>query len=961
MNCGLPRGGSLTEVTTTPVRVTAFHRAALALLVFSSLLLLSATDPRAAVVVRSFDTGDFPVVEATIDVTDADGQPVCDLTSDGIDVTENGVPVLDLEVETDVGPSGLRRVVLVVSAGLRAAGGSLECSRERAHEILDFLGPGDEVGLVTVRSCATVDVTPTTDHDAVRTALDGLVADGGAALVDGLYLGLQTVCDAGGGQVIALTDGIELDSDVCPVGPDGFADDTLTDDVQELVALGTSCDARLDVLSERDENRGWLRDTVDGLGGRAVVCDDATGDDLQGFLGDGAIQTCRTTVRFTSPSGSGGESDRTVEICVPASAPPRCDTFAYAVAGLFLPADLAGAFEGCRDPSRPITVGVGVSPGEDEVVAARLELTEVDPGDDTLVVDLVADPDATRFRGTVPAGRLGFDTVYEAVFVADTVQGATLRLPPDGAFTLCTLPDEDEAISLAVPRVQTRPGVEVEVPVELRGLRSSFVVSYSLELDLGGAPVTGVVGSHASTVAADAEWGPPAAALTDDGRLFVSGAGASPIATNGVLVVLRLRMGLGGPGGCQPLTFLAATLNEGDPPVAETIDGQICVDTRCVDAVVRTWKATEPVAGVDVRRIDDGTEVTTTDAEGAYSVCVGDDEILEFELVRAADGPFGVSPLDASLVLQSTVGLVPIPDPDAALDTTCDDEPVHPAVWAADTSGDGTVTAFDASLILQRVVGLIDAFPAGAWRFTCSPFEVGGAESVSEHHAVRVGDVNASWTADSTPSVMARESVPRTLRWRCLDHEGRRWALVVEGGDPFHAALVTVDGVPRDASVHTRGSWSSAMRVDGERVRVATAGVRARRAGEDLLVVAATEPWNPRSTSVETDDTVATMMPSDGTGSLSTPRGIGLEVAPTEDGPGVRIRWSLPRSAAGRLQMFDVRGRLVDEMRLDTTVGTTTWNATDSDDRRLARGVYFVRLQADGGSGLVRKIVLLEP
>ena len=84
-------------------------------------------------------------------------------------------------------------------------------------------------------------------------------------------------------------------------------------------------------------------------------------------------------------------------------------------------------------------------------------------------------------------------------------------------------------------------------------------------------------------------------------------------------------------------------------------------------------------------------------------------------------------------------------------------------------------------------------------------------------------------------------------------------------------------------------------------------------------------------------------------------------MAPTEDGPGVRIRWSLPRSASGRLQMFDVRGRRVDERRLDTAVGTTTWNGTDADDRRLARGVYFVRLRADDGSSLVRKIVLVEP
>ncbi len=961
MNSGHPRGGSLPEVTMMSVIVPSFHRVALVLLLFS--LLLSWTTPsRAAVVVKSFDTSAFPVVEATVELTGADGAPLCALEPSDFDVMENAVPVLDLEVENDVTPDGRRRLVLVVSAGLRTAGAVLECTVDRAEQILDLLSPGDEVGLVVVRSCATLDVAPTTDHAEVRTALDALEPDGGAALIDGLYLALQTVCDAGGGNVVAVTDGLELDSDTCPIAPDGSADDILDDDVQELVALGTSCGAELDVVSARDESVGWLRDTVDALGGRAVRCSEATTEDLEDILRTGGLQLCETTIRFTSPSGSGGDPRRSVEVCVPLASAPSCDEFTYAVAGLFLPSDLAGAFEVCQDPAEPIAVGVGVSAGEDEVVSARLELTEVaSSGDDELVVDLVADPGDLLFRGTVPAGRLGFDTRYDAVFAATTAGGATLRLPPEGALELCTLPAGDEAIALVLPTVETRPGAEVEVPIELRGLRSSFVVSYSIELDLGDAPVDAVVGSHESTVAGDAQWGPPAASLTDDGRLFVSGAGAAPIATTGVLVRLRLQVGLAGPSGCQPSTIRSATLNEGDPPVVETIDGQICVDTQCVDSSVRLWKSDEPVGGVQVLRTVDGTQVTTTADDGSFSLCVGDDETLELELRGPTDDTVGVSALDASLVLQSTVGLVALPDPDVAIESPCDDDPVQPDLWAADTSGDGTVTAFDASLILQRVVGILDSFPAGAWRFTCSPFLVGGDTAVVEHRAVRVGDVNASWVGDPIPAALSRSGVQRSLHWRPLDDEGLRWALGVDEADAFRSLVFAVEGAPLDVSVRAPGNWSSAVRRDGARLRVAAAGARSLGEGADLLVLEGSEPWCPRNGAVELDGDPATITRQGGA-RPSTPKStFDLRIEPEDDGSGLCVRWNLGRATTGRIQVFDVRGRRVTQLPVSGEVGSTRWIGTDADDRRLARGVYFMRLSTDDGSAVVRKVVLVDP
>ena len=75
----------------------------------------------------------------------------------------------------------------------------------------------------------------------------------------------------------------------------------------------------------------------------------------------------------------------------------------------------------------------------------------------------------------------------------------------------------------------------------------------------------------------------------------------------------------------------------------------------------------------------------------------------------------------------------------------------------------------------------------------------------------------------------------------------------------------------------------------------------------------------------------------------------------------VRIRFRLARTREAGLTIFDARGRLV---RALPPVGgggahSVTWDRRDTSGALASRGMYFVRLRADGLAA-TRKLVLLH-
>ena len=83
---------------------------------------------------------------------------------------------------------------------------------------------------------------------------------------------------------------------------------------------------------------------------------------------------------------------------------------------------------------------------------------------------------------------------------------------------------------------------------------------------------------------------------------------------------------------------------------------------------------------------------------------------------------------------------------------------------------------------------------------------------------------------------------------------------------------------------------------------------------------------------------------------------------PNPFNPSTSISFELRQPGQARLEIFDLRGRLVTTL-LDKELGTGTyiedWDGTDANGAPVASGVYFYRLSA-GGTSVSRKMLLLK-
>jgi hypothetical protein len=92
------------------------------------------------------------------------------------------------------------------------------------------------------------------------------------------------------------------------------------------------------------------------------------------------------------------------------------------------------------------------------------------------------------------------------------------------------------------------------------------------------------------------------------------------------------------------------------------------------------------------------------------------------------------------------------------------------------------------------------------------------------------------------------------------------------------------------------------------------------------------------------------------------PEASALRAHPNPFNPSTTISYSIPAAGRVTLAIFDIRGRpirtLVNESR-PAGEHAAFWDARAGSGQRVASGVYFVRLESNGGI-LTRKIVLLE-
>ena len=104
--------------------------------------------------------------------------------------------------------------------------------------------------------------------------------------------------------------------------------------------------------------------------------------------------------------------------------------------------------------------------------------------------------------------------------------------------------------------------------------------------------------------------------------------------------------------------------------------------------------------------------------------------------------------------------------------------------------------------------------------------------------------------------------------------------------------------------------------------------------------------------------------PVTGAGDLRAPRVIALYPnVPNPFNPSTRIALDLPAAGSARLGVFDARGRRVRSL-IDGPVAAGShavlWNGRCEDGGLAPSGVYYYRLQVDGGTALSRSMLLVK-
>lgn len=152
-----------------------------------------------------------------------------------------------------------------------------------------------------------------------------------------------------------------------------------------------------------------------------------------------------------------------------------------------------------------------------------------------------------------------------------------------------------------------------------------------------------------------------------------------------------------------------------------------------VNGTVKYYTGNKYVEGVTIPA---GDKTAITDANGTAAITVTQSQVTAFAQKHSEADTTAITAYDASLVLQSAIGLA----------TLNDNQKI-----AVDVDGDGDVNEYDAALILQKSVRKINRFPAGdPWVFVPATKDMtlsnlGTGNNKVTFTAILLGDVDGSY------------------------------------------------------------------------------------------------------------------------------------------------------------------------------------------------------------------------
>ncbi|MCP3963041.1 MAG: hypothetical protein GY719_34820 [bacterium] len=393
-------------------------------------------------------------------------------------------------------------------------------------------------------------------------------------------------------------------------------------------------------------------------------------------------------------------------------------------------------------------------------------------------------------------------------FIGNT---ATLTLPP------AATGDRLTTVQLAVdtPSIEGLVSADLTVGFDPAILTASVVTTGSLTAGFSVAANTAVAG-----------------------EVTISMAGAVPVSGAGDLALLDLQV-IGPPAATTPLTLAVVELNAGAIPTSP-VNGQFTVNNAFdVGGTVSYYQGAQPVAATRLDIVGSGAFSTTSDAAGAFVFPGLPSGTYTLTPVKS-DGhsPTVISPLDASLVLQHSAGIITLSG--------------HQAT-AADVNKASAIDAFDASLILQYASDLLGLpFPGSpeVWDFDPSFYsyvDLDLDQVAQDFTGILIGDPSGNWLPGGEAVAARTQESTATLSFD--DHVADPGAsisieLATDGADGVLAVLATVEferTVLRATDVrttaYTGGFALAANMSDPGRVVIAMASAEPLAGGGDLLTI----------------------------------------------------------------------------------------------------------------------------
>ncbi len=289
---------------------------------------------------------------------------------------------------------------------------------------------------------------------------------------------------------------------------------------------------------------------------------------------------------------------------------------------------------------------------------------------------------------------------------------------------------EATGVSLSIPNASADPAGSVEIPISVNdvgGLRAAdIVVTFN----------SSVLSAQSVRLGNLVPGWMMAANTSVAGRVNLSLAGAVGVGGSGHLAHITFNV-VGSPLATTPLTLDTVRVNDG--AITETLtNGSFTVNSLFnASGRVTYYQGGAAVAGVTLNTAGSRAYTASTNTSGDFSITglpAGPYTLTPTK----SDQANGISSYDASLVLQSAVGLLNLSSNQQK---------------AADVDKSGAVSSMDASYILEKSAGLTDVpFPGAGrvWEFAPSErsYQPLDADKTGQDFtAILIGDVSGTWSA----------------------------------------------------------------------------------------------------------------------------------------------------------------------------------------------------------------------